>query len=531
MTEVVRSVPTGADGGGFSLRSIGHSAALVAVASMFAQFFSLGRELFVASRVGTSPDLDALLVALVLPTLLSGLLSSGIAAAVVPAYIRLEASSGERAASSFLTSVIAWGLLVATFVTLALSEAPGLAVLIAGPGLNGSARETAIGFVPIVAPIVIFGFVASLLSTACQINLRFRAIALGVVAGPVVSLIVTVLLWDRLGLQALAIAWTVNVLTTSVVLCAYALAARLLAKPGLRQDAAEVRRFSRHAAPLTVSALVNNSRLFTDRAVASLLPPGSISSLRYGDALVGVPAQAIAPAWTLAVYPVLVRAHQAKAASFGASVHVAMRYVLAVFVPLAVATVALAPLLVDVVYARGAFAAAAAASTVAVVAGLAPMIVLTMIQAVLVPAHNARRSGVFLLQVGIIAAVSNLVLDVALGVVLGVGGVALSTSLTLAIGVVIMALRLARDEPDFRVRELAAVGARATAASIVSAVPIAIVAWGSGGLGSLVANLAALAVLTLAGLAVYVPLASRLRLAEPLIIVRLALGRIHMTTG
>lgn len=529
MTEVVRPVPTGADGGGFSLRSIGHSAALVAVASMFAQFFSLGRELFVASRVGTSQGLDALLVALVLPTLLSGLLSSGVAAAVVPAYVRLETPSGRRAARSFLTSVIAWGLLVAAVFTLTLSAAPGLAVLIAGPGLDGSARETAIGFVPIVAPIVIFGFAASLLSTACQINERFRAIALSVVAGPAVSLIVTVGLWDRLGLQALALAWTANVLTTSVVLCAYALAARLLAKPRLRQDAAEVKRFGRHAAPLTVSALVNNSRFFTDRAVASLLPSGSISSLRYGEALVGVPTQAIAPAWTLALYPVLVRTHQAEATSFGGSVRVAIRYVLAIFVPLAVATAALAPLLVNVVYARGAFGSAAAASTAAVVAGLAPMILLTMIQAVLVPAHNARRSGVFLLQVGIIAAVSNLVLDVALGVVLGVGGVALSTSLTLAIGVILMALRLARDEPDFRVRELAVVGIRATAASIVPAVPIAIVAWGSGGLGSLVANLGALIVLTLTGAAVYVPLAGRLRLAEPMILVRLALGRIHAT--
>jgi putative peptidoglycan lipid II flippase len=494
---------------------------------VFGQFFILGRELFVASKVGASQGLDALLVALVLPTILTGVLSSGIAAAVVPAYARLERFHDQRTARSFLASVLAWGLLAAVIGTLALLAVPGLAVLIAGPGLAQTAREMAIGFVPVLAPIVLFGFAASLLSATCQINQRFRAIALGVVAGPVVSLMVTVLLWDDLGLGALALAWTANFLTTSVVLGVYAVAARLLAKPQFRQDLAEARRFGRHAAPLTVSALINKSTLFTDRAVTSLLPSGSISALRYGEALIGMPTQAIAPAWSLALYPVLVRAHQAEGPTFGGSVHVAVRYVLAVFIPLAVATTALAPLLVKVVYVRGAFDAAAASTTAAAVAAMGPLMVLTMIQGALVPAHNARQSGVFLLQVGIVGAISNLVLDVALGLVLGVGGIALSTSMVLVISVTIMALRLAREEPDFRVRELAAVSVRAVGASIVPGLPIALVAWGSGGFGSLFANLAALVVLTLAGLAVYVPLADRLRLAEPLIIIRMALGRIH----
>jgi putative peptidoglycan lipid II flippase len=515
------------DGSGFSLRSIGRSAALVAVSSVVGQFFTLGRELFVASRVGTSQGLDALLVALVFPTILTGVLSSGIAVAVVPAYARLERLHDQRTARSFLATVLVCGLLAAGIGVLALLAVPGLAVLIAGPGLDQTAREMAIGFVPVLAPIVLFGFAASLLSATCQINQRFRAIALGVVAGPVVSLTVTVLLWDSLGITALALGWTINFLTTSIVLGTYVVAARLLAKPRLRQDPAEARRFGNHAAPLTASALINKSTLFTDRAVASLLPSGSISSLRYGEALIGMPTQAIAPAWTLVLYPVLVRAHQAEGPTFGRSVYVAMRYVLAVFIPLAVATAALAPLLVDVVYVRGAFDAAAASTTAAAVAGMGPLLVLTMIQGALVPAHNARQSGVFLLQVGIVGAISNLVLDVVLGSVLGVGGIALSTSAALALSVAIMARRLAREEPDFRIRELADVSGRAIGASIVPAVPIALVAWGSGGFGSLWANLAALVVLTLAGLAVYVPLADRLRLVEPLAIIRLALGGIH----
>jgi putative peptidoglycan lipid II flippase len=504
---------------GLSLRAIGTSTAVLAVASLLAQVFTLGRELFVASQVGTSGDLDSLLVAVVAPTILSGLIVSGATVAIVPARAAVLEREGAIASRRFVGGIFTWMAIIAVAVTVLILAFPGLWVAIAGPGLDESGRSEALGFIPIVAPIAIFAVLSSLLSTLCQMEGRFRAIALAWLVGPVVSLVVTVGLWQAVGLAAFGLAMTANLAATTVVLLVYAAAVGILPVPTLRLERSESRRFLGHAAPLTVSGLVNQLRLVTDRAVASFLPTGAISSLRYGETLVLAPTQAIAPGWTLVVYPALVGAATSSGGrSLGADVQLAVRYVVALFTPLAIATMAFAPLIVRPVYQRGAFDDQAAASVTAVVAALGPMFVLTMIQGVLVPAHNARRRGTFLLAMGIVGAALNLALNLALGIALGVGGVALSTSLTLAIVLLAMAHRLSVDEPGFEIRPLLHVGARATVAAAIPALPLAAIAYGRPA-GDALADLILLAILTAVGAVAYVALATFIGVREPSVVV------------
>ena len=167
--------------------------------------------------------------------------------------------------------------------------------------------------------------------------------------------------------------------------------------------------------------------LLTDRAVATLLAPGAVSALRYAEGVIRIPMNAIGPAWSAAIYPALVRASlpDGDIRSMGQAAAGAMRYVTVIFVPLSIATVALAPLIVEVAYVRGAFNEEAWSLTTAGLVGFAPLLFLTMANSVLTGAHNARRRGVFLMQMGILNAVLNAVFDVGLGLAIGVAGIAL----------------------------------------------------------------------------------------------------------
>ena len=71
------SGPVEASGPAFSLRALGSSAALLTVAGLMGQAFAVIRTLFIAARVGTAPELDALLVTEVVPLVVGGLLVSG----------------------------------------------------------------------------------------------------------------------------------------------------------------------------------------------------------------------------------------------------------------------------------------------------------------------------------------------------------------------------------------------------------------------------------------------------------------------
>jgi len=268
--------------------------------------------------------------------------------------------------------------------------------------------------------------------------------------------------------------------------------------------------------PLTISASVLQFNLLTDRAIASLLATGAVAALRYGESIVKLPLNTLEPAWSKAIYPALVmRAAGGGDSTLGDASHRSLRYVLAAFVPVSVATAALAPLLVDVAYRRGAFGDEAAHLTSGTLAGFAPLIVLTMAQSVLVGAHNARRRGVLLMTLGFANAIMNLVFNIVFARNIGVAGVALSSSVTLGIVLFAMAARLDRYEPDFHGRELLGVALRASLASMLAAVPVAIVAWGIRPIVDPVSGIMLLVVLTLVGGSLYALLAHLVGLREP----------------
>ena len=368
---------------------------------------------------------------------------------------------------------------------------------ITGPGLDDQAQAVAIGYVPLLAPMLVFSAVAGLMAATFQIHDQMRSIAIAWLLGPAASVVITVVLWDKLGLTALALAMTAQQVVTVLVMIVLALRLSILPRITLRADRAESSRFIRHATPLTISASALQFNLLTDRAVGTLIAPGAVSALRYAQGVISLPMNAIGPAWTAAIYPALVRASLlGESQTFGQAVAGALRYVTAIFVPIAVATAALAPVVVEVAYGRGAFDERASVLTAAALAGFAPLIFLTMANSVLTGAHNARQRGVFLMMMGFLDAIMNAVLNVGLGLMIGVAGIALSTSITMGVIQFIKAWRLGTFEEGFPLAGLLVTSVQSLVASLIVAIPIAAIAWNlPPGLG-LMANLAVLAGLT-----------------------------------
>lgn len=511
------------------LGQVGASTAILTVGALGGQAAGLIRELYIAYRIGPTASLDALLVALVLPVLVSGLLTSGIRAAMIPAHAEIVATRDLRAAQRFVGAITTWTTIVAILIAVAMVVLPGVGIRLAGPGLQAEARATAISYLPLLLPLVVLGTLSQLLGGICQIAGRYGPIALSWLVGPAVSLVFAVSAWDQFGLSAVAIGMSLGS-AAGVGLMVIAIA-RSGALPPLTLSAPrnDVIGFLRHAGPLTAGSALLQFNLVADRAIASLLSIGAVSVLKFGQQLVTEPLGSLSSAWTTSLYPSLVRSGVAGTErSLGALSTLALRYTLAIFVPVSFGVAALAPLLVDVVYRRGAFDARAAADTALVVAAFSPMLALTMIQPILTGAHNARRNGVLLAVTAVANASFNLVLNLALARLFGVAGVALSTSITLAILLAFLGWRLAQSEEDFDRRRVLHVAWRVLLASAVPALVVGVVAWSV--LGATLdtpANLAALAILAAAGGLGYLGMASLLGVREPAEIVGRAAGSIR----
>ncbi len=502
-----------------SLRAVGRSALILVGGSAAVQVVGVARELFVVAQVGLSRELDAFLIALALPLTLSGLLTSGTITALVPAYLETRTERGLAEARRLAGAVISWVAIAALILVVALAVLAGGAVRLAGPGLDAASRQHATAYLQLMAPAAFFAAVSAILTSICQAEERFVAIALAMLAGPLVTLTILLSFWGPLHLGAYALGSLAGAMVTATVLLVATVRASVAPLPAIWTRG--LGRFVRHAWPLTLSAAILQLNVVADRAIASLLAPGAVSALRYGEILVRTPISAIAPAWSVAMYPAQVRAVNAAAGpGIGAATSRSIAYALSAFIPLAVLAAALAPLAVHVAYARGAFGAADVAVTANVVAAFSPLIPILMVSPVLAGAHNARRRGFVLLATGTMNVVMNFAFDVVLGTWLGVAGVALSSSVTSTILTIFLARRLAASEPDFELRPLALTAVRSLGAIAAPAGLVALVAWSGIGRGPVLMSLALLVGLGLAALIVYAEVAARTGSVE----VRSALG-------
>ena len=380
-----------------SLLAVGRSAAILTGGTMVAQLLGFAREFYLAATIGVSSGLDAFLIALVVPMTLAGAITTGTTRALVPVYIE---AADSRDAQRFAGNVMLWAGAAGLAVWMVLVTFADLTVSIAGPGLSVTAHDEAVGFLHTLAPLAFVMAVTAILYAVCQAEGRFGAIAVSTIAAPAVTLVTMLALWGDLGLGALALGSLVGPIVGLLILLLSTIRGSIVPIPIPRRDP-RLGPFLRHAAPITLSTAILQLNVVGDRAIASLLGPGAVSTLRYAEVIVRTPISAIGPAWGSAIYPALVRAAVGVVStSLASAVERTLHYVIAVFVPVAALTAAVAPLATSIAYERGAFGPEQVRLTAESVAGFAPLLLVLMMLTVLTGAHNARKRGTLLLVGG-----------------------------------------------------------------------------------------------------------------------------------
>lgn len=505
--------------------AVGRSSVILLVGIGGAHAVGLVRELYLAAQVGLSGELDSVLIALALPALAAGVVTGGASGALIPVYLEAQTSHGRENARRLAGTVIAWIGLVGFVLALTVALIAPILITISGPGLRAEDFEIATGYLRLLAPLVFVNVIAAMLRGICQAEQVFRSMAIATFIGPAVTLVTMLLLWESLHLGALVTGTFVGSVVTMVVLLTAAARASALPIPRLRTDP-RLREWMRHAAPLTLSGGILEIRGIADRAVASLLGPGSVSALRYATVLLS-PLSQIGPAWSSVIYPRLVQATLgAPGGSLASWADQMLRYAVAIFAPIAALTAAVAPLAVYVAFGRGAFTAGDMHLTAAAVAAYAPGLVTLVLNPVLVGSLNARRRGRIMLMGGALNVTLNIILDVVLASWLGVAGIALAASLA-GLTVTVLFIRvMGTSEDSFDPRPLARTATLATMAIAPFALAIGWLAWTGFGRGSTMTSAAILGGFGLLGVLGYLAVTSRFGPPEAPQLAQAVLGRL-----
>ena len=416
------------------------SSALVGAMTMVSRVLGLLRDIVIAAFVGASANADAFFIAFKIPNFLRRLFAEGaFSQAFVPVLADYKEQGPAQAVHALVNRVA--GVLGGTLLlitVIAIAAAPLVAAVFA-PGFVSqpykyqlTSEMIRITF-PYLLLISMTGFCGAILNSYGRfavpaftpVFLNLSLIFAATVAAP----------W--FAEPVFALAW--GVFFAGVIQLLFQLPSlyrlELVPRPIFDTKHEGVRRILKLMVPALFGVSVSQINLLLDTVLASFLPTGSVSWLYYSDRLAELPLGVFGIAIATVILPNL-SAHRAAAREeqFASTLDWAVRSVLLIGVPAAVALVLLAEPILITLFQYGALTATdvdmAALSLRAYALGL----VAFMLVKVLAPGYYARKDTATPVKIGIIAMAANMVMNLAfvlpLMYYLGIGhvGLALATS-------------------------------------------------------------------------------------------------------
>ena len=394
------------------------SSFVVSMGTMLSRVLGLARDVVLANLLGAAPNADAFFVAFKIPNFLRRLFAEGaFAQAFVPVLTETREQGSHdsvKALVNRVAGVLGGSLFVLT--ALAMVMAPWVALIFA-PGFSRDVAKLALTADLIVwtFPYLLFisltGFCGAILNTYGRFAVpAYTPVLLNL------SLIAAAVFWAPT-MPEPALGLAMGVMLAGVLQLLFQLpslhALKLTPKPVWDTQDAGVRKILMLMVPALFGVSVSQINLLFDTVLASLLPNGSVAWLYYSDRLTELPLGVFAIAIATVILPALSALNtRAAADEFSQTLTWAVRNVLLIAVPATVALWLLAEPILTALFQYGAFTTndvtMAAASLRAYTLGLGAF----MLIKVLAPGYYARQDMKTPVKIGIVAMVSNMVLNV-----------------------------------------------------------------------------------------------------------------------
>jgi putative peptidoglycan lipid II flippase len=418
-------------------------AALLGATTLLVKVAALAKDWLVARQLGAGDELDAYLVAFLLPSYAVVVLAHSIASAMIPSYVRLWHERGLASAQRLAGGVLAGMLALLTAVTLVLLVAAPVALPWIGLGFSAEKMALAVALFYPMAVVVLASGTSATLAAVLNAHERFLAAAIAPVAVPLGTLATFALYQERFGVQALAAGTVVGFLIELVVLAVFAWWQGLLPLPRADRAAGELAHVGSQYLHLVLGALLMSSSLVVDQSMAASLGSGQVSIQQYGGKVVAVVLAVGAASLSTVLFPRF--AHLIATRRYG-DVQAMLRYYTRLIVLVSVPVVAILALfsepLVRLLFERGAFTAQATAATSAVQLCLLPQIPFYVLAMLGARVLSALDGNAVVLRIGALNLAVNVVGNYVLMQWFGVRGIALATSLVYVVAALVTLLAI-----------------------------------------------------------------------------------------
>jgi len=427
-------------------------AAMVTVGGIttLVKFSAAVKEMVVAYQFGTSDELDAFLIAFLLPQFAINLIGGSLNAALIPTYLQVREQEGQQESQRLLSGVmvLSVGFLVGLSIVLAVTASYILPLVASGfsPEKLAVARSLYYG---LLATLVLSGL-ATTWGAILNAENRFALPAATPVATSILTVLVVIGIAKQWGGYALVLGTVGGVLIETTVL-GWALAREGVSLiPRWSGISPAVKEVLRQYAPMVAAAFLLGGTGVVSQSMAAMLDSGSVSALAYGNKVTSLIIGIGAVAVSRAVFPHFSR--MVIAMDWDGLRHTLLtysRWLVIVTLPVTLVLIYFSEPIVAVLFQRGAFTESDTNLVGRVQAMLLLQVPLYMVSMLFVRLVSAFKANHLMLWGNVI----NLCLCIALTYVfmqwLGVVGVALAISLMFIVScgfLILVSLRLIKEK-------------------------------------------------------------------------------------
>ena len=443
---------------GFASGSTNHRifyAMTIIMAGTFAvKVAAVVKDIVIAGTFGLSDELDAFLIALVIPFFGIVVLAQSFSGSFMPAYIRTREQYGATEANRLFAHVIVlnFGILLACTLLLAAAGVPLIRLL--ASGFSETKLTLAYELYLLLLPLLIIEGQLSLWGAVLNAGEKFGLVALSPILRPLI-VIAALFLAGTTGVDIRIVAWaTVAGAAAELVAVGYALSRRR-SLPQARWDpsAESAKEVTKQYVPLVLSAMIMGSSSVIDQAMASWLGSGSVAALNYGNKIPAFLCSIGATALGTAVLPHFSRlVAMDDRAALRHTLRTYTRWILMVSIPITLVFIAGSEWIVKIVFERGAFNTDDTVLVARIQQMYLVQIPFFILGILAVRVLVAMSKNHLLTAMSVINLIVNVVGNLVFMRWFGVSGIALSTSLVYVVSMTMILVLVARSLAPAKLR-------------------------------------------------------------------------------
>ncbi len=434
-------------------RQIFGAATIVAAMTLFVKLVGFGKDLLIAYTFGTSDELDAFFIALVLPSLLVTVFAGSIEPAFIPTYIQTQQKEGRQVAQQLLSSVLVIALVLLIVIPLVVFLVLPYILPLIGSGFNEKklaltySLSLILLFLPVINGLsIVF---ASVLRAGEQFAISSVTPSL-VSFGMIACLVVVGKSW---GIYALATGMIAGTVFEAVVLAWQLKHKGFSLFPRWYGITPTIRQVVKQYIPMIAGAFLMSSTNLVDQSMAAMVGSGSVATLNYGNKVIALVLGLGSASLGAAVIPYFSR--MVANEDWANIRHTLKTYTSLIFIvslPFIAVLFFFSEPIVTLMYKRGAFTSEDAQLVAQVQAMYALQVPFYIMSILVVRVLSALKLNHFLFWGATINLTLNVLLNYVFTSIFGLKGIALSTSGVHLVSWFLLTIVLYRNIPTSQTR-------------------------------------------------------------------------------